>query len=110
MKNPTVYRDICGTENGYRHHSKRTEVTCQPCKTAWTDRCRKYTKTGTGKPTIDEVIVEIEHMLGIGQGSGYILKVIGYTGREEQLRSRLQKWGRLDVYRRLCMMEYEAAA
>jgi hypothetical protein len=107
MKNPTVYRDVCGTELGYRHHSKRTEVTCQPCRTAWNERCKKYTPQPS--PKIAEVIAEIEWMLSLNQGSGYILKAIGYAGREEQLRSRLQKWGRMDVYRRLCMMETAAA-
>jgi hypothetical protein len=109
MKNPTVNRDICGTPAGYRAHTKRVEERCQPCKEAWTIRCRKYTKTAPTLPTAAEVIAEIEWMLSLNQGSGYILKAIGYTGREEQLRSRLQKWGRMDVYRRLCMMEQEAA-
>jgi hypothetical protein len=109
MRNPTVYRDICGTELGYRTHTKRVEERCQPCKEAWTIRCRKYTKPAPTLPTVDEIVAEIEWMLSLNQGSGYILKAIGYTGREDSLRSRLQKWGRMDVYRRLCMMETEAA-
>jgi len=108
MKNPTVNRDICGTENGYRHHTKRVEITCQPCRTAWNDRCKKYLPQPS--PKIDEVIAEIEWMRSLGQGSGYILKAIGYTGREESLRARLQKWGRLDVYHNLIGEEYWAAA
>jgi len=108
MKNPTVRREVCGTPAGYRAHRKRDEDRCQPCLTAWNDRCEKYRPEPT--PKINEVIAEIEWMLSLNQGSGYILKAIGYTGREDSLRARLQKWGRLDLYRRLCMMEYEAAA
>jgi len=110
MKNPTVHRDICGTPAGYRAHTKRVEERCQPCKEAWTVRCRKYTKPTPTLPTAAEVIAEIEWMLSLNQGSGYILKAIGYTGREDSLRARLQKWGRLDVYHRLIGDDYWAAA
>lgn len=109
MRNPTVHRDICGTENGYRHHSKRTEEVCQPCKTAWTERCKKYTPSRKTL-SFDELAAELEHLLALGQGAHYILKAINYAGREHSLRSRLYAHGRLDLYNRIITEEYMAAA
>lgn len=108
MRNPTVHRDICGTENGYRHHTKRTEHTCQPCRTAWNNRCKQYTPEPS--PKIAEIIAELEWMLSLNQGTHYILKAINYVGREQQLRDRLGKHGRLDLYHRVVSGEYMAAA
>lgn len=108
MRNPAVYRDICGTENGYRHHSKRTEATCQPCRTAWNNRCKQYLPEPP--PKIAEIIHEVEWMLSLNQGTHYILTAIGYEGREKSLQARLQKHGRLDLYHRVISGEYTAAA
>ena len=110
MKNPTVHRDICGTPAGYRAHTKRVEERCQPCKEAWTIRCRQYTKPTPTLPTAAEVIAEIEWMLSLNQGSGYILKAIDYTGRENRLRDRLSRTGRIDLYNRLLGIDYQDAA
>lgn len=109
MRNPTVHRDICGTENGYRKHGKRKEEPCQPCRAAWSIRCQKYNPART---TLDitEFITELEHLTGLGQGTDYILKAVGYAGREKQLRDRLQKHGRVDLFHRVCSEEYWLAA
>lgn len=109
MRNPTVHRDICGTENGYRHHSRRTEEVCDPCKKAWSVRCKKYTPQ-RATLSAPEVINEIEHLLSLSQGTAYILRAVNYAGRERQLRDRLQKHGRLDLYHRTVSEEYWAAA
>lgn len=107
MKNPTIHRDTCGTEKGYRAHQRNKEERCQPCRTAWNNRCKKYTPEPP--PKAAEVIEEIEWLLKAHQGTHYILKAIGYTGREHSLKSRLEKHRRPDLARRLLNMEDQAA-
>ena len=101
MSNPTVYRDMCGTKQGFIRHKEMREHKCAPCREAYW--------ASSPRMTTPEIIAEIEHMLGIGQGSGYILKAVEYAGRESRLRDRLSRAGRIDLYNRLCTMEYEAA-
>jgi len=107
MKNPTVYRETCGTAAGYRAHTHRGEERCEPCKKAWTKNCDKYRRPTT--PNSQVLIEEIEWLLKAHQGSHYILKAVGYTGREGTLRSRLEKHNRADLARRLLRMEDQAA-
>jgi hypothetical protein len=102
MSNPTVYREICGTKQGFVRHKEMREHKCAPCREA-------YFAAPTRLKT-PEIIAEIEHMLGIGQGSGYILKAIDYTGRENRLRDRLSRTGRIDLYNRLLGIDYQDAA
>jgi len=61
MSVPATHRDTCGTPAGYRAHRRRGEERCQPCLTAWNERCEKYRPEST--PKIAEVIEEIEWLL-----------------------------------------------
>jgi len=106
--NPTIIRPICGTDAGYRAHTKRVEERCQPCKTAWTERCKKYTHRT--KMTAQEIAEEIEWLLSLNQGEHYILRAIGYQGRERSLEARLRDHGLQDVARRLLFPDLDAAA
>ena len=103
MKNPTVARDICGTERGYRWHTKYNEERCQPCKAAWTERCKKYAPEYG--PSSKEVAAEIDWLLSLNQGQHYTIKAIGYVGREVSLKSRLLRAGRPDLATKLAIME-----
>ena len=105
--NPTTRRDTCGTVQGYRAHQRNHEVRCTPCRTVWNERCKKYRPEP--RPTSQVLIEEIEWLLKAHQGSHYILKAVGYTGRENTLRSRLEKHHRADLARRLLNMEDQAA-
>lgn len=106
---PTVHRDTCGTEQGYRAHTKRGETRCQPCKTAWATRCRKYKPRQTAHPNANEVAAEIHHMLKLNQGHGYILTAIGYQGRLSALEKRMRDNGHKDLARWAVNLEREAA-
>jgi hypothetical protein len=104
----------CGTRSAYRRHRAKGETACKPCITANTaysanERLKK------GIPpratlTTETLITEIEHLTGLGQGTDYILKAIGYVGREKQLRDRLQKHKRVDLFYKVCSEEYWLAA
>lgn len=104
----------CGTPAAWRRHRKQGETACEPCATAYReyDTANRRNK-GTGpRPggALPELIDELEHLTGLGQGTDYILRAINYTGRERQLRDRLSKHGRLDLYHRAISEEYWAAA
>ena len=100
MKNETVERDTCGTWPGYRKHIRMNELTCPDCRAAATlhDNERRGT---TPMLTANDLILEIEHLLSLNQGHGYILKAIGYTGKEKTLAKRLRANGRTDLMDRL---------
>lgn len=107
MKAPAVHRDTCGTPAGYRAHTHRGEERCEPCKKAWTKNCEQYRRASTPRTQI--LIEEIEWLLKAHQGQHYILKAVGYVGRESTLRGRLEKHNRADLARRLLNMEDQAA-
>jgi hypothetical protein len=106
MSNPTVHRDICGTVPGYRLHRKNGEERCQPCKAAWTERCKKYAPEP--KPTAEEVAAEIDWLLSLNQGKHYVINAVGYVGREHALKSRLMRASRPDLATKLSIMELTA--
>ena len=108
MKNPATTRDICGTTRGYRKHCKMGELKCQPCRSAKTLHDNELRGTRPALKT-DELVAEIEWMLQLNQGSGYILQAIGYAGKEATLDTRLQRNGHKDLSRRLLMMDRAAA-
>lgn len=107
MKVATIHRDTCGTPAGYRAHTKHNEERCEPCKKAWTERCKQYRPQT--RPSAQVLIEEIEWLLKAHQGQHYILKAIGYAGRESSLKSRLEKNHRTDLVHRLLNMEDQAA-
>jgi len=89
--NPTIHRDTCGTVAGYRAHQTRKETRCQPCLTAWRERCKQYAPPPV--PTADEIAEEIEWLLTLNQGHGRILQAIGYQGRLPALEKRMRTNG-----------------
>jgi hypothetical protein len=93
-------RDICGTRQGYRKHIRAGEQTCPDCRHA--QRVHDNERLGTTPllPAAD-LIEEIEHLLSLNQGHGYILQAIGYTGKETNLAKRLRANGRPDLIGRL---------
>lgn len=103
MKNPPVIRDICGTNTGYRRHGKHNEERCQPCKNAWTERCKKYAPEAG--PSAEEVAAEIDWLLSLNQGHHYTIRAVGYLGREVSLKSRLLRAGRPDLATQLAIMD-----
>ena len=105
--NPTVIRDTCGTVKGYRAHQTRKETRCQPCLTAWGERCKQYSPPA--QPTADEVAAEIEWLLTLNQGHGRILQAIGYTGRLPALEKRMRQNGHPDLARWAINLHKEAA-
>jgi hypothetical protein len=104
----TVHRDTCGTPQGYWQHEKRKEHPCDPCKADRLHR-RNARKGTTPKLTIEEVVTEIQWMLKLNQGSGYIIHALGYTGRETSLATRLQRNGHHALSSQLFNMEDQAA-
>ena len=103
---PTIHRPTCGTEKGYRSHQRNREERCQPCKSAWNERCKKYKPV---QPSADEVAEEIEHMLRLNQGHGYILTAIGYNGRTQALEKRMRQNGHAELARWAVNLERDAA-
>ena len=104
----TIIRPICGTPQGYSKHCRMNEPRCNECRDAQrlADNERKGTRP---RVTIQEVAEEIEHLLSLNQGYGYIISAIGYTGREGALEARLRRNGHADLYNRLAG-DYKAAA
>jgi hypothetical protein len=91
MRKPAKSRKQCGTAEGHRQHVKRDEQDCEPCAAAWVERLKEPRHSHI--PSAAEVAEEIEWMLKLNEGTGYILHAIGYTGRENALRTRLALHG-----------------
>lgn len=101
----------CGTPAAYRRHHRDGEPPCDPCGNAFREYRASLRRAG-GVPkraAITDLIEEIEWLLHLNQGSGYILQAIGYTGKEASLDTRLQRHGYKDLARRLLMMDRAAA-
>lgn len=125
MTATTITREICGTHRGYYKHRKNGEPRCQPCKDAYaihqqdyrTDRANGVVRTvrtqvradGVRQPRIStpEIVAEIRHLMSLGQGHAYILRAVGYAGREAVLKNRLQRPGYGDVYNELMGVDPE---
>lgn len=110
--NPPVTRPICGTVQGHSRHKKLGEQRCAPCKAAAATEQRKQ-RAGIYKPKPAEaaqyVAEEIRHMLALNQGHGYIIRAVGYQGREHSLERLLHRYGQRNLYARL-MGDQSAAA
>lgn len=109
-RTPARHRAQCGTQKGYRTHSRRGEHQCPDCAEA----NRIYKKTwridGTEKAmTNEEIAAEVEHLLRLNQGSHTILKALGYTTNPTTLERRLQRAKRPDLIPRLFHMQDQAA-
>lgn len=109
-RNPAQRRSECGTQNGYRLHSRRSEHQCADCLEANRIYKKQWRIDGTEKAmTNEEIAAEVEHLLRLNQGSHTILKALGYTNNPGTLERRLQRAKRKDLIPRLFHMQDQAA-
>lgn len=83
---------------------------CTPCRESRNAEQRERRRAAAPQgppPGSDELIEEIRFMMSLRQGHAYILRAVGYTGREAALKNRLQRHGCLDVYNDLMGIDPE---
>ena len=98
-KPPPTDTGACGESRGYQRHRKRGEQACGPCLAAHSLDVvrRKHDPCPDPRPSMHEIAAEIDHLLYMRQGTGYILKAVNRS--PIYLTRSLYQIGRPDLAR-----------